>query len=316
MSRALRALARLRALRRDARGSVGLFWVLGFVPMLSFFAIVSETGFVDSERRSLQNAADAAALAGVQTLSAGPGQAIADAQIWADKNVDGLLVNEAAVSADGTQLTVRLRRAPGAIFSGELSLGASEVEATATAAIAVQVVDFEGLAEGQTVTTLSSGQGISGESVPGWIEVSGTGYGAMVFDGTCDGGPASNCSGGDADLFVPPAGNILIISEDGDGSDPDDDAGGGTFELDFSNFGGGSITVGSLVIVGAEEGGTVELFSGGQLVTSVQLTGIGDGEFAARFIGGVPAIDFMRVTLPGSGAIDSIGFYEFTRLVG
>lgn len=52
-----------------------------------------------------------------------------------------------------------------------------------------------------------------------------------LFDAECGGAP-SGCSGNDPDLFKPGQGNVLIIQEN-HGSEPDDDAGGGTFVFDF-----------------------------------------------------------------------------------
>jgi len=52
--------------------------------------------------------------------------------------------------------------------------------------------------------------------------------GLMIFD-------ASNPTGGDTDLGFPSEGNILIISEDGDASDPDDNAGGGIIDILFND---------------------------------------------------------------------------------
>jgi len=68
---------------------------------------------------------------------------------------------------------------------------------------------------------------------------------AMIFDSTC-GGNATGCSGGDNDLYKPMLGNSLIISEDGDGSDPDDAKDGGILEFDFSECYGGDVDVCSL----------------------------------------------------------------------
>ncbi|MCH7592362.1 MAG: diacylglycerol kinase family lipid kinase [Planctomycetes bacterium] len=77
-------------------------------------------------------------------------------------------------------------------------------------------IDFEGLAEGATVSTVSCGTGMSCSADPGgFVGVFGDsadpgiqGNAAMIFDATCAGG----CSGGDNDLFFPGHGNILIIT--------------------------------------------------------------------------------------------------------
>ncbi len=58
-------------------------------------------------------------------------------------------------------------------------------------------IDFEGLAEGSTVSSVSSSSGISGDVVAGSIKVIGfnpslAGNQAMIFDATCAGGPSSS----------------------------------------------------------------------------------------------------------------------------
>ena len=45
-----------------------LFWALSFIGILAFFVIVADAGLVFVERRSLQNVADASALAGAREL--------------------------------------------------------------------------------------------------------------------------------------------------------------------------------------------------------------------------------------------------------
>jgi len=110
------------------------------------------------------------------------------------------------------------------------------------------VIDFETLAEGAIVSSVSSGSGISGDVVSGSVSVFGfnpmlAGNHAMIFDSSCPpGGIPSDCSGGDDDLGTPniassgpgrlnapgaasntvALGKLLIISVDLDGGDPDD----------------------------------------------------------------------------------------------
>ena len=178
------------------------------------------------------------------------------------------------------------------------------------------VIDFEGLAEGTIVTSVSSASGISGDVVSGSVSVFGSnpdfGGGAtntaMIFDGTCSGG----CSGEDDDLEFPVQGNILIVSEDLVIIDPDDARGGGRLDLDFANpgFGPGTVFVNSLVVMDVESdeaAGTIELFAGGPtgvLVTSVNVPVTGNNGKATVPIGDVG--DFLRVNFIGSGAIDDI----------
>ncbi|MGH8934748.1 MAG: hypothetical protein ACRDXD_00505 [Acidimicrobiia bacterium] len=181
-------------------------------------------------------------------------------------------------------------------------------------------IDFEGLAEGSIVSSVSSGNGISGDPVTGSVAVFGSnphlaGNAAMIFDAECVGG----CTGDDDDLHFPGQGNVLIISEDLDSSDPDDaDVNGAFFTFDFSGFGPGTVRVESLVAMdygddrgeiitvnGSNAGGKIELFSGGTLLATVAIPRLGNNQKATVAIG-VSGVDSMKITVGGSGAIDDI----------
>jgi hypothetical protein len=188
------------------------------------------------------------------------------------------------------------------------------------------VVDFEGLAAGTLVESLSAGNGISGIPASGEIGVlgfnprlelrfgSGTNA-AMIFDATCppDGTPES-CSGGEKDMYKPELGNVLITSLDMDQSDPDSAGNPGIyFEFDFSTWGSGAVTVASLDLFDIEEfqtaiNPTIDLYSGGPggtLLASVPVPTTGDNGLQTVQIG-VSGVDFMRVTTNGSGGIDNL----------
>lgn len=179
------------------------------------------------------------------------------------------------------------------------------------------MIDFEGLTEGQTVSSLSSGNGISGDPIAGAIDVygdrhpSGGGNDAMIFDATCGGGPASNCSGDpDEDLYQPGQGNVLILTQDNDAGDPDDAWQGGIINFDFSGFDGGSVTIDELTILDtdAAELGKIDFFEGGNggtLLFTIPIPIIADGALQTLAIN-TAGVDFMRVNLGGSGAIDNI----------
>ena len=132
---------------------------------------------------------------------------------------------------------------------------------------------------------------------------------AITFDATCDGG----CTGGDDDLKKPALGNVLIIGEDlvdddDDGlvDDPDDASlGGSFFDFDFSGWGPGIVRVVSIDVLDTEDGGSIELFSGGVKVGTVAIPTVGDNELRGVPID-VSGVDFMRVTVDGSAAIDNI----------
>ncbi len=184
------------------------------------------------------------------------------------------------------------------------------------------LIDFEGLSAGTVVSALESGNGISGNAVTGVISVHGINRmfppdtnTAMVFDATCPpGGVPESCSGRDADLFKPELGKVLIISEDLDSLDPDDaDNIASVFEFDFSGFGSGKVVVESTTVMDLEEaqgegGAVIELYSegrDGQLIASVPIPDTGNNGMVTLPVG-VGGVDFMKVIVNGSIAIDNI----------
>jgi hypothetical protein len=186
------------------------------------------------------------------------------------------------------------------------------------------VIDFEGIPEGAIVSSVYSGFGISGDVVSGVVTVFGFNplFGpdvnaAMIFDAAClPGGTPASCTGGDNDLFLPGDGNVLIISEDLDSSDPDDaDLVGAVFEFDFSGWGSGSVTVESIDVldVETEEQGAakIHLFSGGidgTIIDEVIIPETGNGNFMTVTVD-VSGVDAMRVDLDGSGAITNVSIF-------
>jgi hypothetical protein len=119
---------------------------------------------------------------------------------------------------------------------------------------------------------------------------------AMIFD-------TDNPTGGDHDLAYSDQGNALIISEDNDGSDPDDNAGGGTFTFEFDD----PSTVTSLTLLDIEEaGGTIDLYDvDGALLNSVAIPAAGDNSAQDIDIN-TDGVATMNVTLVGSGAVDDL----------
>ena len=186
------------------------------------------------------------------------------------------------------------------------------------------VIDFQsGLTAGDMPATLAVGSGISGADL-GTVGVFGTnpdlgGNAAMIYDSTCGGqtvpfgDPAFDptlCSGEDPDIYFPTLGNTLIITEDGDASDPDDESNTTSFwTFDFSAWGPGLVTVDQLAVgdVNASQRGLVTLFdAGGAVIGTVPLPNSGDGEFDVVPIG-VTGVASMIVDLDGSGTVDNIG---------
>ena len=166
------------------------------------------------------------------------------------------------------------------------------------------ILDFEGLAAGTIVTNQYSGLGVN---IDGYNQRVDNHNRAMIFDSAIP-------TGGDSDLKTPGAGinnntalgNILIISEDGNSSIPDDEgarpAGYLKFSFDNKMYGG------SITLVDIEEGtGTVEFSLGTTLLTlnTISLPALGDNS--------VQTIDFkdfefdmVKVILGGSGSVGEL----------
>lgn len=180
---------------------------------------------------------------------------------------------------------------------------------SAGAATEMAVIDFEsGLASGDIVSLLDVGTGITGTDA-GDVPVDGTrstlpGVNqAMIFDANCGGSPAT-CTGEDSDLYQPTLGNVLIISEDGDTTDPDDADVGELFTFDFSGWGPtGVVTVVSIDVLDVEaveaSGANIDVDG-----SSVAIPEIGDGNFQTVDVGLTGTT--LQVVLNGSGAIDNI----------
>ncbi len=202
--------------------------------------------------------------------------------------------------------------------------------------------DFEGLAQGETVsftidytaevgTGAGQAQQITFDDLlngPAWdgggtlvsdqypgvtitsTRGSDTTNRAMVFNSD----PGST-TGGDGDLNVD-QGGVLIVSEDLNGSDPDDNAWGGTFTFDFD----APKTLGTIDFIDTEEptptvtlvksDGTTVTFNGP--VTADGTVSPGFDLAAAAEAAGGDATDVVQmvITLAGSGAIDNLSFSD------
>jgi hypothetical protein len=130
-----------RLLPKFARGENGQAIVM--VALMSTFlmmilAIALETGFIWIQKRNLQTAADAAALAGAQELdgtSASEAQAIAAANDYAGKNVDALLSNTATVEDDYRVVRADVSKNASTVFADWFGFGGIEISAQAAARI-------------------------------------------------------------------------------------------------------------------------------------------------------------------------------------
>lgn len=154
----------------------------------------------------------------------------------------------------------------------------------------MKFLDFDALAAGTVVTDLFADQGVH-------ISASGGSGQPMIFD-------TANPTGGDDDLASSNLGNVLIISEDGDASDPDDNGPGGTITFRFDD----PAFVNRLTFIDIEGGVTVRFFNeSGELIESVAVPGTDDnGQIIQTF--DVPGVSRMEVVLPNSGGLDALVF--------
>lgn len=151
-------------------------------------------------------------------------------------------------------------------------------------------IDFEG--DGLTAGTLISDQfdGLAFSTT--WR------FGLMLFD-------TANPTGRDFDLASDTLGNVLIISEDGDASDPDDRARGGTITVEFDDLavvtGVGLLDIdkeGSLITFKAADGSVLETY---------EIPDMGDNSFQQLSFD-IEAVASMDIFLKGSGALTGVDF--------
>ena len=176
------------------------------------------------------------------------------------------------------------------------------------------IIDFEDqfvigdglLLEGQVVTGITLfgatfnvfGQGNTG----------GNPRDLMLFDADCVGG----CTGGDNDLFLQGAGNILIISEDNDSNDPDDSQFGGTISVDFNpavmDIMALTVDVGDNNNQNNGDSFVKAFFNGNELSTFDFLAGQGNNNLQTADFSGLGSIDRLEIHLESSGGIVNLEF--------
>ena len=197
--------------------------------------------------------------------------------------------------------------------------------ATPTSAVcdAIQVIDFESVAEGAHLTTQ-----IPGVTASAANDTAGHPDKAIIFNSTVPtdddddlGSPNETCPGGGAGIGAggevgevgencQSLGQVLIIAEnetdgysDGVVDVPDDESGGGTITFTFTS----PVNVARVEILDIEEStaGTVEASNGGGLVASAPMLGLGDNSFQSVVLDAAN-VTTLDVIFPGSGAIPAI----------
>ncbi len=149
-------------------------------------------------------------------------------------------------------------------------------------------LDFNDLATGEFVNGQYVGNGVHIYSADPHNPV-------MIFD-------SANPTGGDYDLATGNLGNVLILSEDRDATDPDDNAGGGTFVFEFD----GEAYVESLDFLDIERGAWIKMYDAdGNLIRQIDTATTSNGGQLSQAIN-QDGVVRMEVIISGSGAIDNL----------
>lgn len=189
------------------------------------------------------------------------------------------------------------------------------------------IVDFEGFAAGDAVTEVCFTKGITADEevmqeydtefcipvVGGPPQAGGLPTNTkfpMIFD-------TANPTGGDNDLATTTEGNVLILSEDGDASDPDDNGGGAIFTFNFTGNAAfqaafASVDVEAACLLDIEETGTIEIIRAGNMNPAmIDFPNAGGGGnnvlFSVDVSGDGSNVEFLKFKLAGSGAVSSFG---------
>ncbi|MEM1044319.1 MAG: T9SS type A sorting domain-containing protein, partial [Bacteroidota bacterium] len=125
---------------------------------------------------------------------------------------------------------------------------------------------------------------------------------------------SANPTGGDDDLLTPGTGvgndtalgNVLIISEDADSSDPDDNGGGGTIIFSFEQ----EVTVASVGIldIDVSEAADITAFDGdGNVITMTSADALGDNS-AQTVTVDADGVRRLEIAFSSTGAVTSLDF--------
>jgi len=124
---------------RGESGQALILAAAAMVVVLGMAAMAIDVGMFLHERRELQNAADAAALAGAQDLPGSPGSAVISATSWAEKNgigageLEGVTVS--TTYANNDTVTVQVKRDVPWLFARVLGRGSDTMRADASARV-------------------------------------------------------------------------------------------------------------------------------------------------------------------------------------
>ena len=161
---------------------------------------------------------------------------------------------------------------------------------TLSSSSSIEQINFDGhnLTAGTLITDQFNGVQFSSSSK----------FGLMLFD-------TNQVTGEDFDLSANDLGNVLIISEDGDLTDPDDNAAGGIISLKFDVM----VTVDSIGLLDIDEPGSSIKFydQNSNPIETIEIENLGDNSFQEidLDINNVASLD---INLAGSGAVTGLEF--------
>jgi CshA-type fibril repeat protein len=159
----------------------------------------------------------------------------------------------------------------------------------------IRTLDFNNLDAGSNVTEQFSDIGVHISAISTGSDVDQ----AMVFD-------TNNPTGNDADLATDNLDNVLIISEDGDASDPDDNANGGTFTFEFDE----AVTLQSVTFLDLEQPAILSFFAeDGTLLSQLTVPVNGDNGQSVVDLLSTTAFRF-EIAMTSSGGIDNLVFED------
>jgi Flp pilus assembly protein TadG len=142
MRRILKAITGAKRFRSDARGSIGVMFALGALPVAGFAAASLDYNRVSNLRAQLQASADAAALAGaVRPVSErnAAGLSIFDANASDVRGLSGVTIARTGTSSsNAAQYTVNARARVPSLLAGIIGQPNIDVTVTATAQVEVE----------------------------------------------------------------------------------------------------------------------------------------------------------------------------------
>ena len=130
-------MAEKRVRQPGERGQVLIMMAMGMMVLLGIVALTIDVGFTYEHRRSLQNAVDAAALAGAAELPFSPSAAEQKARTWAADsgitNADQLIIKIVSTNVANDTIKISVARDVRYRFATVLGLISNKVPASASA---------------------------------------------------------------------------------------------------------------------------------------------------------------------------------------